>query len=219
MKNKNQERLARLQRQYHRKRPCHLDDLGLDYSGVFQPRLLIGLSWAVELGFILNGRRVMLYWSHPRSVYAEALDDQARKDMGPGPSTDWNRESTPRYVPAGASRKRIVSYTSKGPSEAELQHWRAVNDHRAELEKIGIDYAVQPSIKVHRWDWAIGVDLVVPMEVETIEDAEALAKLARRLLKRETTVTAEFPGYVYTREDWLRDQATLNAQEPTEESP
>lgn len=54
-------------------------------------------------------------------------------------------------------------------------------------------------------EFTTGVSLVVPIEVLNEENVRALAALAKRLLKRETTVADEFPGYVYGREEWLSE--------------
>ena len=45
----------------------------------------------------------------------------------------------------------------------------------------------------------------MPLEIRCQADAVALAALVRRLLKRETTLAAEFPNYAYGRAEWLAE--------------
>lgn len=61
-------------------------------------------------------------------------------------------------------------------------------------------------------NWCVGVDICVPIEIRSPEEARALVSLARRLLKRETTLEREFPGYGYGRENWLAE-AGLRAED------
>ena len=46
--------------------------------------------------------------------------------------------------------------------------------------------------------------------VRNDDDLRALAQLVKRLLKRETTLKQEFPGYCYTKADWERDRPEPN---------
>ncbi len=52
----------------------------------------------------------------------------------------------------------------------------------------------------------MGISLIAPLEVRNEAELANLALLARRLLLRETTVEAEFPGYQYGRADWLKER-------------
>ncbi|ARV18621.1 hypothetical protein AEP_01677 [Curvibacter sp. AEP1-3] len=51
----------------------------------------------------------------------------------------------------------------------------------------------------------MGVNIVAPMEVRNGKDLVAVASLAKRLIKGQSNLKSEFPGYCYTREDWLRE--------------
>ena len=44
------------------------------------------LSWWDDVGFMLDGRRVIVWWRHPRCVYHDAIERQAMADV-PAPST------------------------------------------------------------------------------------------------------------------------------------
>jgi hypothetical protein len=70
----------------------------------------------------------------------------------------------------------------------------------------GIDCSITANWKTKRLWWAMGVSLVAPLEVRNERDLAEVAQLAKRLLKRETTLEAEFPGYQYVRSNWLNEQ-------------
>ena len=47
--------------------------------------------------------------------------------------------------------------------------------------------------------------LVAPLEVRNEGELAVVARLVRRLMLGETTLDTEFPGYRYSRTDWLRE--------------
>jgi hypothetical protein len=51
-----------------------------------------------------------------------------------------------------------------------------------------------------------GVSPVAPLEVRSEQELAEVARLARRLILRQTTLDREFPDYVYDRASWLKDQ-------------
>lgn len=206
LKNPKFELLRRLQRQYHRNHTWRLNADRLyvphSYAGVKSDSLS---SWD-DVGFILNDRRVIVWWRHPRHVYADMLDQRAWDLAGEAPAGDWLLEgSTPNYIPVGKSRKRIISHTCRSPSAEQQAYYEHIRGLRAQLDKTGIDYSVRPTWKRTRLDWADGVDLVAPMEVRNEFELAQVAKLARRLMLGQTTLELEFPGYAYGQEDWLAD--------------
>ncbi len=69
----------------------------------------------------------------------------------------------------------------------------------------GIDLDIRPAMRVSWCYWATLVDLIAPIEVRSNDDVVKLASIARRLLKRETSVAGEWPGYSYGRNDWLAE--------------
>lgn len=210
MKNVKRELFGRMQRQYHRHHPWRLSHGGLYIPHSYADRKPDSLSWWDDVGFILNGRRVIVWWRHPRHVYEDALEEQSWREAGDGPHDDWLTEgSTKNYRRVGASRKKIVSYTCRQPSAEQAQHYDLLRAIRQRLTTEGIDLDVAPSWKRERLTWAIGVSLVAPLEVRNEKDLVSVALLARRLILGETVLTAEFPGYRYSRADWLREQAWL----------
>ncbi len=207
MKNAKQELLGRMQRQYHRNHPWRLSRGGLYIPHVYTDRKPDSLSYWDDVGFILNGRRVIVWWEHPRQVYADALDEQSWLEAGDGPQDDWLSDgSTKNYRQVGASRKKVVSYTCRQPSAEQASHYDSLRDIRARLMAEGIDHVVSASWKRERLSWATGITLIAPLEVRNEEELASVAVLARRLLLGQTTLEVEFPEYCYGRADWLREQ-------------
>lgn len=88
MKNRNQELLSRMQRQYHRRHPWNLQG-GLYIPHSYEEVQQDDLSWWDDVGFILNKRRVIVWWQHPRCVYSDAIDEQSWLEAGDGPQDNW----------------------------------------------------------------------------------------------------------------------------------
>lgn len=210
MKNPKQEKLRLMQRQYHRCNQWRLRKGGHYIPHSYAETKPDSLSWWDDVGFILNGRRIIVWWQHPRHVYADALDERSWQEAGDSPQDNWLTEgSTKNYKPAGKSRKKIVSYTSRQPSEAQSQYYDKLRIIRQRLADEGIEMKVVPSCKFERLNWAMGISLVAPIEVRNEDELAMVAVLAKRLLLRQTTLEAEFPGYRYSRTDWLNERKNV----------
>ncbi len=207
MKNARFELFGRMQRQYHRHHPWRLSQGGLFIPHSYAETKPDSLSCWDDVGFILNGRRVIVWWQHPRHVYSNEIGEQSWREAGDDPGDDWLFEgSTKNYKRVGRSRKKIATYTSRQPSEEQQRYYDRLRDIRERLAVDGIEFDVSPSWKRERLNWATGVGLVAPMEVRNEVELAMVAKLARRLILGETTLEAEFPGYRYGKADWLREQ-------------
>lgn len=207
MKNKKYELFGRLQKQYHRNHPWRLSRGGLYIPHAYHEMAQDGLSWWDDVGFILNGRRVIVWWRHPRKLYEDAIDEQAWQEAGPGPERDWplTAGATKNYRKAGASRKKLVSYTMPEQSEERTQYYGLLQTIGQRLATEGIDLEVAPTWRTERLKWATGVSLVAPLEVRNESELADVAALARRLVLHSTSLEAEFPNYRYSREDWLKE--------------
>jgi len=209
MKNVKMERFGLMQRQYHRSHPWRLSQGGLYVPHSYTEVKPDSLSTWDDVGFILNKRRVIVWWEHPRRVYADALDAQSWEEAGEDPLDDWLTEgATKNYRKLGASRKQVVSYTTRQPSEEQRRYYDTLDSIRACLAATGIDLDVTPSWMRKRLSWATGISLVAPLEVRNESELASVTGLARRLMLGQSTLETEFPGYRYTRADWLREQAT-----------
>ena len=135
------ERLRRLQRQYHQSNPWRLSQGGLYIPHSYTERKPDNLSWWDDVGFILNGRRIIVWWQHPRYVYSNAIEELAWKEAGDGPQDNWITDgATKNYKKVGKSRKKIVSYTCRQPSVEQRQHYDLLRDIEKRLTSEGIDY-------------------------------------------------------------------------------
>jgi hypothetical protein len=196
-----------MQRQYHRSHPWGLSQGGLFIPHSYEETKQDGLSWWDDVGFILNRRRVIVWWLHPRCVYSDAIRDQAWKEAGDSPRDDWLTEGgTTNYRKVGKSRKKVVSYACREPSEEMRRYYDKLHDIEKRLTAEGIELDVSPSWKRERLNWATGISLVAPQEVRNEAELASVATLARRLILGQTSLKAEFPGYRYGKTDWLREQ-------------
>jgi len=207
VKNAKFEKFGRMQREYHRHHPWRLSQGGMFITSSYAETKPDSLSWWDDVGFILNGRRVIVWWQHPRLIYSDAIGDQAREEAGENPGDDWLLDgSTTNYRRVGKSRKKTVSYTCRQPSKEQQQYYDTLRENRERLSRDGIDFEVTISGKRERLSWATGVSLVVPLEVRNEPELALVANLARRLMLGQTTLEAEFPGYRFGKTDWLREK-------------
>jgi hypothetical protein len=204
MKNPAQERLRRNMRQYHRHHQWRLRA-----GGVYIPHLYAAyrpLTWWDDVGFVLNNRRIMVWWIHPRMKYADAIENQAWAEAGDPPLHPGALSSLGKiWKKVGRSRKKVAAYhCSPAPAGQQAFHEK-LSDIGQRLEEEGIDLLVRPSMTVKSFGWCTGIDLCIPIEVRNDADATALADLAKRLIKGETTLADEFPEYRYDRSAWLAE--------------
>lgn len=206
MKNRQQELLLRMQRQYHRHHPWRLNHHGLFVPHSYDETQPDSLSWWDDVGFVLNGRRVIVWWQHPRYVYSSAIEEQSWIKAGPGPQDDWLSEGgTANYQRVGKSRKKIVSYTSRQPSAEQEAYYKHLYSIRERLTAEGIDLEIKASWTRERMNWATGISLIVPLEVRNKAELAQVASLARRLIVGKTTLETEFPAYRYGKNEWRKE--------------
>ncbi|MFT3812941.1 MAG: hypothetical protein QM740_06135 [Acidovorax sp.] len=210
MKNPYYEALGRRMREYHRSHQWRLSEGGLFVPHAYEDVEPDSLSYWDDVGFILNGRRFIVWWQHPRNLHREAIESKAWEEAGDAPHDNWLFEGgTTNYKRVGKSgkRKKVSSYTSRAPSETQRLYYARLREIAACLTREGIDMAIRPSWKWSRLNWAMGVSLVAPMEVRNEQDLAAVAHLARQLVLQKTTLAERFPGFVYDRTSWLREFA------------
>jgi hypothetical protein len=75
-----------------------------------------------------------------------------------------------------------------------------------------VAFEVRPSMAISWHSWCKGLSLCAPFEVRSEADLLALTHVARRLVKRESTIAQEFGDYVYRQEDWLADYRILEQE-------
>lgn len=209
MKKKNMDLLMAQLRRYHQKNPWKLEASGLYVPHCYEHKTAESLSWWDDVGFIHAGKRYIVWWQHPRYVYSNTLDEKAWELAGPGPEDAWLTEGgTTNYRRVGKSRKRIVSYTCRQPSEAQRAHYDKLREIESRLQAEGIAFEVRPSWSMSRLNWAMGIELIAPLEVRNADELAVVAQLARDLVQGKTTLAEQFPDYAYSQADWVREQPT-----------
>lgn len=206
MKNRQIELRRRLARQYHRNRRGDSFAQGVlarhDYGEV-DPN---GLSWWDDAMFVQGRVRMNVAWQHPRNVYQGMIEDAAMK------ATEHLREKVEgdlfagaekTYKKLGRSRKKVQSYTSARRSGA--QEWfDALRAEEARLSAAA-EFTVTPGFKVESLNWCRFIEITAPVEVRSAGELRALADLVCRLLRSETSLELEFPGYIYGKAQWAAD--------------
>lgn len=205
MKNRHFEKLRRMAKQYHRDHPWK----GLGQHGIYCEHDLSvarSMSWWCDFGFVYGGCRVMVWWIHPRQKFADEIEHRALTavEVPLMQGSAIKREAV--YGGLGRSRKRIKAYRLPGITVAQQARYSAISQMKKRLEAEGIDFIVHPNIHIQRYPWGLGVDLCAPVEVRNLADLRPLAELARRLIRRETTVSEVFEGSVYRKQDWLQER-------------
>jgi hypothetical protein len=209
MKNPNFERRLRAMRTYHANKRGSQFDGGVRVFHRYDEFVADDLSWWDDCQIIVNRRRVMIWWVHPRFKYRNAIEDAAWAAAGEPPTRrDWlaDMRSRPVRKKVGRSRTRIVAY-GQGEPNAEYQAYYA--RLRAEEDRIaaaGIDLIVRPSLSQRTLDWCTGLELCIPVEVRNVAELKALADIGRRLLKGETKLGQVFGDYAYGRDQWLAEE-------------
>ena len=75
--------------------------------------------------------------------------------------------------------------------------------------KQGIDIEVRNSYKRNSSHWAIGIDLVAPLEVRNETELAQVVILTKKLILGQATLEKEFQAYKYGKTQWLEDQVYL----------
>jgi len=211
MKNPVMEKRYRQMKAYHLQRPWRLTD------GVFIPHSYTEskpISWWDDVGFILNKRRILIVWQHPRMVYDDQIEEMARQQL-PYPKEfthdDIFAGSQKQYKKVGKSRKKVVSFRMGSFFEKDNNYYHQLHNLEEKMRTEGIDLTIKPSMKIEIQSWCRMVELCVPVEVRNVDEVKALIALTRSLIKRETTLDQLFPDYQYTKQAWL---AEVNLRKP-----
>ena len=85
------------------------------------------------------------------------------------------------------------------------RHPRHVYQEMIDDAAMKAEFSVMPSFKVEMVSWCRFVKIVAPIEVRHVEELRMLAKLVLSILKGETTLEQEFPGYMYGKAQWVSE--------------
>lgn len=196
-------------RQHHRhQRGCRFRD-GILFFHQYDRSSQDALTRSADVEFILGSRRISVTWRHPRQVYRDKIDDvvyAAVEHLYSEKHSLLNDTSNKIYKKVGKSRKKVLWYMA---GESGNTEWASAFNKEEERLRREADFTIHPSIQVRVYDWCRMVDIVAPMKVRNINGLKKLAELVRRLLKWETTLDAEFPGYVYDRKQWISESGGI----------
>lgn len=206
MKNRQFELRRRLARQYHRNKRGDPFEQGIlvrhDYDGIDPD----SPSWWDDVMFVLGKVRINVAWRHPRYVYQSMIEDAAMKateHLYEKIEGDLFAGAEKSYKKLGRSRKKVQSYTTTRRPGA--QEWfDALRAEEARLSAAA-EFNVLPCFKVEALAWCRFVEIVAPFEVRHEGELRALADLVRRILKGETTLEQECPGYAYGKAQWVAE--------------
>lgn len=208
MKSKHFQKLLELQREHQRRRPWKLNAHGFYVPHVYDEVDPRGPSWWDDVGFVLRGRRHIVWWRHPRYVYSSELESRAFEAAGPFPQSQSMLDgAVKRFRTVGRSRKKVTGYELAPLAAGYREYFDRVRSINKELSEEGINYVVGASLRWEWFPWAMCMQLIAPLEVRNEQEAEQLAVLAKRLAANQTTLEKEFPRYQYSKEDWLQDEA------------
>jgi len=204
MKNLHAEQIRRRAKQYARHHPLCANQYGIQSYQLFEQDEVQSLSWWHDFSFVLNDYHVHVAWVHPRTAYREKVRDEARLKV----ASLWSDEGSfnvvaTQYCRRGNSRKAAVLQTVDLSSND--RYYEALFDEEEKLARAS-DAEVRPFIRTQWTTYGRSVDLCVPMEIHGMPDLGCLARLARRLLKRETSLDHEYPEYVYSRTGWIEEE-------------
>ena len=208
MKNAVIEHRLRAMRTYHRNQRGSHFDAGVRLFHRYDEFAADDLSWWDDCQIIVNRRRAMIWWVHPRLKYHDAIEDAARLAAGEPPAHDnWldAMRSRPIRKKVGNSRTRIVAYEHAEPNAEYRAHYATLRAEEDRLAATGIDLLVRPSLSRTTLDWCTGLELCIPIEVRNVAELQSLADIGRRLLKGETRLDRLFADYTYGRNEWLAE--------------
>ena len=208
MKNPIVERRLRAMRVYHRNKRGSYFESGVRAFHCYGEFTVGDLSWWDDCQIVVNHRRVMIWWVHPRFKYRNAIEEAAWEAAGEAPRRrDWLSEmrNRPLRKKVGNSRFRIVAYEHGEPTVEYQAYYARVRAEEDRLAGTGIDLIVRPSLSRITLDWCTGLELCVPVEVRNVAELQVLAGIGRRLVKGETTLIDLFGDYTYDRKKWLAE--------------
>lgn len=200
MKNKRIESLYR-NIENQKLRPWRIDPTGFCeiyhcYDGTKK------MSWWDDTAFLVNGKRVVVTWIHPRLHYSDTCENIVYDNFkDPSPDDGWLDKSTPVFKKVGKSRKKVVAWQTGGISNKSREYFEAKQEKIKTLEWDG-DVEVKPYLKFEIWNHAINMNICMPVEVLDEAGVVALAKKCKYYYLNREAFVKDFSDYVYTKDNW-----------------
>ena len=202
-------------KQYHRNKRGDEFTNGIIVRHLYDEMTPETLTFWDDAVFIVNDYRVALWWAHPRDQYHQLVEKKALSHITHfHPEVDLFADMTANYKKLGRSCKKVASWTQRPPSDEFRRYFDLLADIERQISQ-KVSFEVRPSIKVAWSRWCKGLSLSVPFEVRSESDLLALSDVARRLVKRESTIAQEFGDFVYRQADWLADCKVTQKSNPS----
>lgn len=162
-------------------------------------------GWWDDVFFKLGSQIVEVWWIHPRLHYQNLCGNLVDTQLEM-PKHYIGMFGEKVYMPVGKSRKKVKYYRSgDNPYKAEWEQYFKQREILLNQALNQSDFVVYPSIEVEQLNWCRGVNLCLPIEAVDEQSVNEMAKIAKSLLLRETTLAELFPDYAYTKENWQQE--------------
>ena len=215
MKNRAIEAMKQRAKQYHRNERGETFTNGIIVRHLYDDMTLETLTFWDDAVFIVNDYRVALWWVHPRHQYHHLVEKEAlRRITHLRPEDDLYADMTPNYKKLGRSRKKVVSWTQQPTPDEYARYFDMLADMERQVGQ-EVSFEIRPSNQIAWHSWCKGLSLYAPFEVRSESDLLALSHVARRLVKRESTIAQEFGYVTYGQADWLADCKIIEKTTPS----
>lgn len=202
-------------KQYHRNKRGDQFTNGIIARHLYDDMTPETLTFWDDAVFIVNDYRVALWWVHPRHQYHQLVEKEARRRIAHlRPEVDLLADMTANYKKLGRSRKKVASWTQRPTSDEYRRYFDMLADMERQVSQ-EVSFEVRPSMKIAWHSWCKGLSLCVPFDVRSESDLLALSHVARRLVKRESTIAQEFGDFSYCQADWLADCKVIEKTNPS----
>jgi len=165
------------------------------------------LTYWDDLIFWLNGIRYVVTFVHPRMKYQDACNDVSWKKLRPSrpeSETKWNVYKTKKL---GKSRKKAVLFTMEDTNEEALNAWhKQLWEEEAKYVKES-DIVVKPHVRVVSWNHAKNIDICIPYEILSEEQAMFVIEMIKEHYKSGTLYewVAKMKAIKYNKDCWNKE--------------
>lgn len=164
------------------------------------------LAWWDDVFFKLGSQVVAIWWVHPRQHYADLCENLLDKQINMPDTASCFEWGEKIYTQVGKSRKKIKYYQTS--SRYNDERWQLYFAQREQLRQNLLyenDLLVKPFMQIQQYAWGLGVNLCLPIEALDEMSVNEMAQIAKRLVRRETTLAKLYPDYTYSKTDWQRE--------------
>ncbi len=170
------------------------------------------LTWCGDFYFWLNGIRYTVTFVHPRMKYKDECGSMAWNQLQPTypkSKTIWHTYATKKL---GKSRKKATLFTAEETNKEALDAWyKQLWELEAEIVKdVGNGVRVQPSVSVVSWNWAKNIDICVPYEILTHEQAVFFTNMVKEMYKSGELYNwvDKMKAVCYSADNWNKENST-----------